>query len=122
MIDGPVLIGIIGTLVGIIGGIVGIFFSVKNNSRTISTDSENDGREIGQILADLGYIKLTVDEIKTKVEKQDQRHLDITAKLAVLESFRSMTEANFKSNEERFKSIEDECRRLQNEIQRLTQQ
>ena len=119
MIDVPVLIGIIGTIIGIIGGVTAIYFSVKSNSRTLTTDSENDGREIGQILADLGYIKLTVDEIKTKVERQDQRHFDITSRLAVLESFRSMVENNFKTNDNRFKSLEDEVNKLREEVQKI---
>ena len=39
----------------------------------MNNDSNEDGREIGQILTDLGYIKLTVDEIKqtpTKVSTE----------------------------------------------------
>ena len=110
--DAAAVIGIIGTLIGIAGGIFGISANIRNKDRTISKDGEQDGREIGKILADIGYVKTSVDDIKTKLDKQDQRYTDIVAKLTLLESFKGLCENTFNTHEDRFRQLEQEIHSL----------
>lgn len=106
------IIGIIGAVIGIIGTVSGLVFSFKSNSRTDKQDSEDDGREIGKILSDLGYIKLAVDNIQVKVDRQEARHLDITNKLTSFEGFKDLANA-------RFARIEEELNTLHGQVDKL---
>ena len=54
----------------------------KRNHRV---DSENEGRESGTLLTEIGYIKAGVDDIKRKQEKQDERHLEIISRVTAVE-------------------------------------
>ena len=110
--DATAVIALIGTIIGIAGTIFGISANVRNRDRVTSKDGEDSGREIGKILTDLGYIKLTVDEIKTKVNNQETKYIELVAKVTLLESFRELCDKTFKGYDERFRLMEKQIHEL----------
>ena len=110
--DFSVFIGILGTIIGIGGAIIGFTRNTRN-------DGKDSGKEIGQILADVGYIKSTITEIKEKVDRQDKRHIDIVTKLTVLDTFRSMAEETFRSTDQHLREIDDAIDILRAELNEL---
>ena len=63
---------IIATVVSICGGIAGIVFGVLSRGRDVRKDTEEDGKQAGVVLTELGYIKAGVDDVKRKQEKSDE--------------------------------------------------
>lgn len=97
--------GMVGTIIGVIGSALAIYWGVRSNRRTITVDSEDDGREMGEILTKLGYIQVTVDEIKQKVNTQEERHLSTIQKIAALEAFKELISKRVEELEKQLNSI-----------------
>ena len=72
------LFGLLGTGCSIIFG----FMAFKRNQKT---DEQQDGRETGQILSEIGYIKANTDDIKRRQEKQDEQYLEMAERMATVE-------------------------------------
>ena len=58
-------------LFGLAGTVCSIFFGYMAFKRNQRTDEQQDGRENGTLLTEIGYIKANTDDIKRKQEKQD---------------------------------------------------
>lgn len=73
--------GIIGACVGIAGTI----FGVVNIFRNKKTDDKNEGEHEGAVRSDLGYIKKGIDGIEQRMEKLENRYLDVIRALTKVE-------------------------------------
>ena len=56
--------------------------AIKRNQRS---DEQQDGRENGTLLTEIGYIKANTDDIKRKQEKQDEQYLELTERMVAVE-------------------------------------
>ena len=74
-------------VVSILGGLGGIAFGLASYFRNKKKDDSEDGKQIGTVLTELGYIKSGVDDLKRKQDKQDEQSLQVMLDLkAVQES------------------------------------
>jgi len=48
--------------------------------------SKQDGQETGQILTELGYLKSNTDDIKRRLDKQDDRYIETATRLTAVEA------------------------------------
>ncbi len=78
-------IAILSTILGVLGTISAITFGYATYKRNAKTDNQDEGKESGTILTEIGYIKAGVDDIKRKQEKQDERHLEIISRITAVE-------------------------------------
>ena len=67
-------IEILSIIIGVIGGLFAIIFGVTNWKRTQKKDNEEDGKNGGIVLTELGYIKAGIDDLKT--EQREQRNIN----------------------------------------------
>lgn len=82
--------GQIAVIVSVLGGIAGVIFGVTTLFRNKKQDDEEDGRQTGVVLTELGYIKSSVDDIKRKQDKQDEQTIGFLRELSeVKESAKS---------------------------------
>ena len=65
----------------------------------------NEGRETGTILTELGYIKAQIDEVKVKQDKMDDRYIKFTEELAKLSSFKNEASAKFTAIDNKIEDI-----------------
>ena len=54
--------------------------------RNQKSDEQQDGRENGTLLTEIGYIKANTDDIKRKQERQDEQYLEMAERKAAVES------------------------------------
>lgn len=64
---------------GIVGTICAIIFGFATFRRNNKNDDNNEGRQTGTMLSELGYIKSGVDDIKRKQESQDNFNITVMA-------------------------------------------
>lgn len=69
------------TIISVGAAICGIIFGAATYAR----NKRNDNREDGNLMAEIGYIKSGVDDIKRKQEKADQQHLEVITRLTAVE-------------------------------------
>ena len=74
-----------GTIVAIVGGIAGIVFGLVTLFRNKKQDDNQQGRESGTVLSDLGYIKAGVDEIKSEQKEQRKINIEFITRLTAVE-------------------------------------
>jgi hypothetical protein len=74
-----------GTIVAIVGGIAGIVFGLVTLFRNKKQDDNQQGRESGTVLSDLGYIKAGVDEIKSEQKEQRKTNIEFITRLSAVE-------------------------------------
>lgn len=74
-----------GTIVAIVGGIAGIVFGLVTLFRNKKQDDNQQGRESGTVLSDLGYIKAGVDEIKSEQKEQRKTNIEFITRLTAVE-------------------------------------
>lgn len=67
-------IDILSVVIGIVGGVFAILFGVSSWKRAQRKDSEDEGKNGGIILTELGYIKSGVDDVKA--EQREQRRIN----------------------------------------------
>lgn len=70
------------TIISVAAAIFGIVFGAASYARS----KRDDNREDGSYRSDIGYIKASMDEIKNKLDKQDQQYLDLVTRLTAVES------------------------------------
>lgn len=70
------------TIISVIAAISGIIFGAA----TFARSKRDDNREDGSYRSDIGYIKASMDEIKHKLDKQEQQYLDLVTRLTAVES------------------------------------
>ncbi len=78
-------ITILSTILGILGTVSAIAFGYSSFKRNHKNDCQDDGRESGTILTEIGYIKSGVDDIKRKQDKQEERHIEIITRVTAVE-------------------------------------
>lgn len=65
--------------------IIGVALSVGTFFIGRQTASRNDGKQEGQILTELGYIKSGVDDMKRKMESMEKSYHTLEGRVARLE-------------------------------------
>lgn len=70
------------TIISVAAAIFGIVFGAASYARS----KRDENREDGSYRSDIGYIKASMDEIKNKLDKQDQQYLDLVTRLTAVES------------------------------------
>ena len=70
------------TIISVIAAISGIIFGAAAFAR----NKRDDNREDGSYRSDIGYIKASMDDIKRKLDKQEQQYLDLVTRLTAVES------------------------------------
>ena len=48
--------------------------------------SKQEGMENGRVLTEIGYIKSGIDDIKRKQSQQDEKHVEVIARLTAVEA------------------------------------
>lgn len=54
--------------------------------RTMRNESKNDGKNDGFISSELGYVKKGIDDINLKLEKQEDRFVELAQRVSSVES------------------------------------
>jgi hypothetical protein len=72
----------IALLCTIVGGAIGILTFSRNKTK----DDKIEGRQNGQMLTELGYIKSGIDDIKTEQREQRRINTEHATKLAAVEA------------------------------------
>lgn len=75
--DASAIVGIIAAVIGFGSLIVSIIVLSKNKK----ADDKHDGEKDGVVLTELGYIKKGIDGIESRLEKQENKYVDIVAQL-----------------------------------------
>lgn len=70
------------TAISVLGTVCAIVFGYA----TFQRNRKKDDMDEGMLLTELGYIKSGIDDIKRKQEQQEQRHIEIISRLAVVEA------------------------------------
>lgn len=76
---------ILGILAGV-GTIFAIYFGIKSKRRNECQDSNNQGRNDGAILTELGYIKGGIDDLKKDVRETKEEQVKLKVQMATLET------------------------------------
>ena len=66
----------------VIGGVLGILTFTRSKAH----DDRTEGRQDGQMLTELGYIKSGIDDIKTEQREQRQINAEHSTRLASVEA------------------------------------
>lgn len=74
------------TLFGIVGTACAIIFGYAAFHRAGKHEEQEDGKESGTLLTEIGYIKSGVDDIKRKQDRQDEQHVEVIARLTACEA------------------------------------
>ena len=64
------------------GGVLGLLTFSRSKTR----DDKSEGRQSGQMLTELGYIKSGIDDIKTEQREQRKINTETATKLAAVEA------------------------------------
>lgn len=66
----------------LLGAVVGYATFARNKTK----DDKTNGQQTGVMLTELGYIKSGLDTINSKMDKQEERNLDMVERLSTVES------------------------------------
>lgn len=72
--------------VGLLCTLLGAVLSMVTFSRNKAKDDKSEGRQDGQMLTELGYIKSGIDDIKTEQREQRKINTETATKLAAVEA------------------------------------
>ena len=72
----------IALLCTVVGGAIGILSFSRNKTK----EDRSEGRQNGQMLTELGYIKSGIDDIKTEQREQRKINTEHATKLAAVEA------------------------------------
>lgn len=79
-------IEILTTAFGVLGTGCAIVFGIAAFRRNNKTDDTAEGKKDGVLLTEIGYVKAGIDDIKRKQEKEDDRHVQVVARLTAVEA------------------------------------
>lgn len=80
----------IAVIVSVIGGAAGVIFGIVTLFRNKKKDDEDVGKQQGIMLAELGYIRSSVDDVKRKQDRLDEQTVNFLRELSeVKESAKS---------------------------------
>ena len=99
------IITTISVILALIASVYGIYSNKKKNTNMDTTEAAQNGKSIGTILSDLGYIKSSLDDIKRKQSENDKQVLSIIKDVTELTAFK-------KNTEDRLSKIEDDIKDL----------
>lgn len=71
----------ISIIIGIIVGVGGFALAYFSFIRTRKKDDMADGASVAVITSDIGYVKSGIEGINQKLEKQDERHIQVVERL-----------------------------------------
>lgn len=71
---------------GLIGTLLGIIISYAAFLRNSKRDSNDDGRETGMVLTELGYIKGGIDDLKADNREQKKTNTEMITRLTAVEA------------------------------------
>lgn len=72
-------------ILGIVSSVCAIVFGYLAFNRNRKKDETDEGKNVGTMLSDLGYIKAGVDEIKAEQKDQRKTNIDIERRLTSVE-------------------------------------
>lgn len=70
----------------LICSIVGAAVAYVTLSRNKTKDDKAEGQHSGIITSELGYIKSSIDNVSRKMDKQDERHLEMVERVSKVEA------------------------------------
>lgn len=73
-------------LIGLLCSVAGILISYAVFQHNMNKDSNSEGRETGTVLAELGYIKGGVEDIKAEQREQRKTNTEIITRLTKVEA------------------------------------
>ncbi len=71
--------------VSVLIAVLGCVISVATFFIGRVTAAKNSGQEMGVLMTDIGYIKSSVDDVKKKMEQEDDRYIKLSQRVTVLE-------------------------------------
>ena len=74
------------SVVSIVAGVFGILFGIIGWTRNVKQDSSTEARQDATILTELGFLKAGVEDVKAKLDKQDERYLDLSERITAVEA------------------------------------
>lgn len=107
------------TLAVVLSGVataIATFSTIYGMIRSHKSDNSKDGREMGQIMTELGYIKSSLDSISTKVDRQDERHATLIENIGKITSRVSLLESYQNTNNTTFDNLNRKIEQLDNQI------
>ena len=60
---------------------VGIIINISNSNRSSKKDTSEESKQMGQLLTDLRYIRGSVDNIQSKLDKQEEKNLSFERRI-----------------------------------------
>lgn len=73
-------------VIGVFCTILGAALSYLAFTRNKSKDDQQEGQQTGVVLTELGYIKGSVDGINRKIDRQEERNLEMLTRLTAVEA------------------------------------
>lgn len=74
------------TLFGLAGTVCAIIFGYAAFHRAGKKEVQDDGKESGTLLTEIGYIKSGVDDIKRKQDRQEEQFMNFGERMAAVEA------------------------------------
>lgn len=78
------------TVLAVVGPVASIVFAYIAFGRNKKKDDQQDGKQNGTVLTEIGYIKSGIDDIKRKQERQDEKqesqHIEVISRLTSVEA------------------------------------
>ena len=71
---------------GVVCTVGGFIFAYLAFKKTQEKDNKEDGGKTAQITSDMGYVKKGIEGINIKLEKQDERHIQIIERICNVET------------------------------------
>ena len=75
----------IATIVGMVCAILGAVAGYSGGKRLDKLDATGDGKEKGELVTDIKYIKDGIDELKEKQKEQDKQYIEVIVRVAQVE-------------------------------------
>ena len=94
----------VSTGIAILASIMAIIFGVLAARSRFGVESKDTGKQNGQLISDIGYVKSGVDDIKRKQEKQDEQHIEVISRIVCVEG-------STKQAHHRIDSVEENIRK-----------
>lgn len=73
-------------LIGLLCTVLGVLISWMAFVRNANKDREDEGRETGTVMAELGYIKGGIDDLKAENREQRKTNTEIITRLTSVEA------------------------------------
>lgn len=94
-------------LIGIVTGVAGMLFGFVSMQRNKKADSAGEGKQIGIVLTEIGYIKSGVDRMERKQDDQEKRHLQLSMRLEGVDASAKQAHKRIDGLEKRVDTLAD---------------